>query len=372
MEPLQRLCKASEDPLAYAREWKKNNRGKVSGYPCAYTPEEILYAGGMLPFRIFSSSRSTARADTHLQSHCCSRIKGVLEDGLSGRLSFLDGVVFPHTCDAMQRLSDIWRLNLNLEYHADIPVPAKLGSGSAEKYMLEVFQAFRYEIEENMGMRISVGRLNAALDTYARLRGYVRQLYGLRLKNPETISGADLRAITRAAVIMDRDEFVEIMPLVIEQLNSGDIIGTGKKKRLVLSGGICDAYDISAVIEEAGGLVVGDDFCTGPRYFESEFTPAQDPMESIAAAYLERGICPAKHTDLFARTRRMIELVNTGEADGVIFVLLKYCDPHAFDYPQIKSALEKEGIPCMRLEIDGRHIDAQQIKTRCEIFFNTL
>ena len=32
-------------------------------------------------------------------------------------------------------------------------------------------------------------------------------------------------------------------------------------------------------------------------------------------------------------------------ADGVIFILLKFCDPHAFDYPYIKALLDSAGIP---------------------------
>jgi len=372
VEPLQTLYEAADDPLAYARRWKQNKRGKVIGYPCAYTPEEILYAGGMLPFRIFSANAGSMRADTHLPPYCCSRIKGILEDGLSGRLSFLDGAVFPHTCDAMQRLSDIWRLNLDLDYHADILVPGKLGTPSAVKYMLEVFRGFRHEIEEKMGVQISPGRLTAALGTYSRLKGFVRRVYDLRLKTPGRISRGDIQVVTRAAVIMDRDDFVEIMPAVIEQLNSRGMTGSGRKKRLILSGGLCDGCDLAVAIENAGGMVVGDDFCTGARYFDSEFTAAEDPLEAIAAAYLERVICPSKHSDLSARGRHLLRLVRSGEAEGVIFVRPRYCDPHAFDYPHLKTLLEKEGVPSMLLEIDGFRIDSEQVRTRCEIFFNTL
>jgi len=28
-----------------------------------------------------------------------------------------------------------------------------------------------------------------------------------------------------------------------------------------------------------------------------------------------------------------------------VFLLLKFCDPHAFDYPYIKEMLDKENIP---------------------------
>ena len=52
----------------------------------------------------------------------------------------------------------------------------------------------------------------------------------------------------------------------------------------------------------------------------------------------------------------------------MIFFLLKFCDPHAFDYPYLKEALDREGIPSMLLEVEDRLPADGQLRTRFEAF----
>jgi benzoyl-CoA reductase/2-hydroxyglutaryl-CoA dehydratase subunit BcrC/BadD/HgdB len=62
---------------------------------------------------------------------------------------------------------------------------------------------------------------------------------------------------------------------------------------------------------------------------------------------------------------------NTG-AQGVIFVLLKFCDPHAFDFPYMKELLDRAGIPGMLLEIEDQQTSEEQLRTRLEAFIELL
>ena len=56
-------------------------------------------------------------------------------------------------------------------------------------------------------------------------------------------------------------------------------------------------------------------------------------------------------------------------ARGVVFVFLKFCDPHGFDYPYIKSMLDEAGIPSMLFEIEDRLPAEGQLRTRIEAFW---
>ena len=56
----------------------------------------------------------------------------------------------------------------------------------------------------------------------------------------------------------------------------------------------------------------------------------------------------------------------------MIFLFLKFCDPHSFDYPYIKEMLDKEGIPSMLFEIEDQLPSEGQFKTRCEAFIEML
>ena len=67
-----------------------------------------------------------------------------------------------------------------------------------------------------------------------------------------------------------------------------------------------------------------------------------------------------------------MEKVRQNQADGVIFLFLKFCDPHAFDYPYMKEMLEKQGVPSMLFEIEDQTSSEGQLKTRCEAFMEML
>ncbi len=342
---------------------------KVIGYLCSYAPEELIYAAGLHPMRLFSSKSDISLADNHLQAYCCSLVRGVLEDSLAGRLGFLDGTVFPHTCDSIQRLSDIWRLNTRYEFFADVIMPVKLNTESARSYMRATLERFKSDLEEATGREITDDDLQESIDKFNRIRASLGRLYELRRENPALISGADMYAVVKGSMMMNRDELLELLPPIVAKLEAADVPSNGAK-RLVISGSICDSPDIYNIIEEAGGVVVGDDLCTGQRWFAGQM--AGDPMEALTSRYVERIVCPAKHSSITARGENIVSLVEQSGADGAIFMLLKFCDPHAFDYPYMKRYLDEAGIQNMLIEMDDQLLSGGQLATRLETFIHMI
>ena len=99
---------------------------------------------------------------------------------------------------------------------------------------------------------------------------------------------------------------------------------------------------------------------------------AGDVLEAIAERYLKRINCPAKHAGLYSRAEYIVCQVKENQADGVIFVYQKFCDPHAFDYPYIKKMLDEKGIPSLLIEIENQIPSEGQFKTRVEAFIEML
>ena len=85
-----------------------------------------------------------------------------------------------------------------------------------------------------------------------------------------------------------------------------------------------------------------------------------------------RTVCPAKHRGLSERAENLVRLAREKRAGGVIFFLLKFCDPHAFDYPYLREALEKAGIPSMVVEVEDRLPADGQLRTRFEAFIEMI
>jgi len=51
---------------------------------------------------------------------------------------------------------------------------------------------------------------------------------------------------------------------------------------------------------------------------------------------------------------------------------VKFCDPHAFDYPYLKEALDGAGIPSMLFEMEDQIPAEGQLKTRFEAFLEMI
>jgi bzd-type benzoyl-CoA reductase N subunit len=371
MEPMKVFSEVTGNAGKYATAWKEETGGKVIGHFCSYTPEEIITAAGALPFRILGSGGAVCRADAHLQAYSCSLVRGGLEDVLTGKLDFLDGTVFPHTCDSIQRLSDIWRMNVKDKFHLDVALPVKVNTESARTYMIEILRKFRKELQVELDVCISDERLRAAVKTHNRIRGDLARLYDIRARRPGTIDSTDVHTVSKASMVMDRKRFADALEQLVIGLDQ-PAGSAADRKRLVLTGALCSMPDIYQIIEESGGAVVWDDFCTGARYFEGMIDANGNLMESIADRYFTRMVCPAKHAGIYKRGEHLVRMAKERQADGVIFLLLKFCDPHAFDYPYMKEMLEKEGVPSLLFEVEDQIPSEGQLRTRCEAFIEML
>lgn len=109
MEKTEWLRRALSEPEQWATQWKAQG-GKVIGYLCGNVPEEIIVAAGALPVRIMGDPKdTTSLANAYLQSNICPFVRSCLDQGLKGRFKYLDGLIFPHTCDGICRLHDVWK-----------------------------------------------------------------------------------------------------------------------------------------------------------------------------------------------------------------------------------------------------------------------
>lgn len=372
MNILREFFDIAGDPAGYAEKWKVEHDGAVVGYLCSYTPEEIIVAAGALPFRILGSGRTISLADSHLQSYSCSLIRGALEDALTGRLNFLSGTIFPHTCDSIQRLSDIWRLNTGYKFHIDLVMPVKLQTKSAAVYMQSVIDRFKNELAAALNVNISEKNLRQAVYTCNRIRQNLRKLYNIQKTAPDRLNSIELHTVLMAAMVMDRNELDKKLTTLTKAVGLPDADVKSSGKKILLGGSVCTRPEIYRVIEDAGGSIVGDDFCTGARNIHLDVDTTGDMIEAVSRRYMTRSVCPAKHSGLQSRGEHLVSMAGESDAKGVILVYLKFCDPHLFDYPYIKAMLDKENIPCMLYEIEEGPWSGGQFQTRCEAFMELI
>ncbi len=361
------------NPAQKISEWKNQNDKKVLGYLCTYTPEEIIHAAGVMPYRIFGNANRASSADHHLQAYSCSLVRSALGEALEGDLNFLDGMVFPHTCDSIQRLSDIWRLNADMSFHFDVVHPVKLNTPESRDYMYAVLERFRNELGKALGEHISDTDLSESIKTFNKLRNKLKELYEIRKEKPYLISGEDIYYVLRASMTMDREEFAsQLEDFILELKKDTDSPPAKAPVGIIMTGGICDHPDIYSILEEAGAYVMWDDLCSGYRSFTGNLDENISPMESITKRYFERMECPAKHRGTKSRYENLNALIKEHKPQGIIILQLKFCDPHSFDYPYIKEHLDQENIPSLFLEIEEPTKAGETVRTRLETFVEML
>ena len=370
-EVLQEIKRIVKDPTSVGKHYKKTLKKPIIGYFCTYTPEEMIHAANCVPYRIMGRKKQVEFADRHLQSYSCSLVRTGLDMALAGDLDFLDGTVFPHTCDSIQRLSDIWRINAGFLYHADIVLPVKLHTESARTYIIEELSAFRASLEEFTGEKITDDALWESIRTYNLMRDNLNRLHEIKRKNPGIVRSTLADDCVQAAMYMPVEEHNRLMADILRDLEGKD--DPYDPIRVAVVGNMCVFPEIYDSIESAGGSVSGDDMCTGYRYYFLNVDEKKgDPIEALADRIVRRPLCAAKHSLDFDRGKFLSTIIDNTDARGVIFLLVKFCDPHSFDYPHLKNAAEKKGIPHMLIEMEMDNPSLGQIKTRIEAFIEML
>jgi len=355
-----------DDPYA---DWPERFPGrKAIGYFCSYVPLEILHAAGLTPVRILQLGSTAAAAHAHFPAFSCAMARTALERLVSSQLGFLNAVVFAHTCDTMQCLADAWRMVDSSQRVLHFSLPTTLDAAGSVEYVLNAHHQLLGELELLSGVRVSEEALLASIALYEERRRLLAELYRAR----ESLGAGELWRITVAGLLMPVEEHLTLLGRAISSLSDAPArFGTGP--RLAVAGTALHDGSLLELIEELGGQVVADNLCTGERAFQGQvdLQHHSDALAALTARALERPICPAKHKVGQEAAARILELVRSSRADGVVFVQPKYCDPCAFDYVPQRKALEVAGIPHVVVETETGACGAQA-RTRLQALLEML
>ena len=340
------------------------------GFFCPFVPEELIHAAGALPFRLMGTPIKMSHVQAHLPPNCCHLVKSSLESLLQGELPFLKGIVFSHTCDVMQGLADIWALQGCIPLQFNLMMPSRLDSELPRTFLKAEIDRFKKFLESNVG-GITPQSLKASIHLFNEIRRKLQEIYNHRPKWPTQISGSDFARMIRAGYLMDRQRYLQLLDDLLKALPEK----TGEGGNLVpvfLAGNMTHSDSYFSLIEEAGAIIVQDDLCSGMRFLRLMVPEDVDPIEGLTDRYLTSFLCPTKYKGIHAHAETLLAEVQKSGAEGVIFLLYKYCETHFFDYPDLKQALESKGIPTLLLEVEDPSYSIEQLKVRVQAFVEML
>jgi bcr-type benzoyl-CoA reductase subunit C len=362
---------------AYVKKWKESGKA-VIGYPCTYVPDEIIYAADILPYRLRGTgTTSSSIGDTYFGPVICSFPKCVLQLAGEGKFNFLDGAIIVPGCDSMRRLDECWR-KAGDDYPGTVPgffhyfgVPHKVTDYSL-KWSHEEALKLKQKIEEHFGVKITDEALKSAIRVYNESRRLLIQLDKLRAGDDLVITGEDALAVIMAASAMPRDEYNKLLRKTLAQMEDLKTPIAGRK-RLMLVGSVNDDLEFMKVIEDCGAVIVADTLCFGSRSYSDLTEEDGDPLFALTKRYLNHAYCPRMFGYYKERLKNIMDRARKAKVDGIILQNIRFCDLHGSENGIFERDLEKEGIPCMRMEREyGPLTESGRVKMRIDAFLERI
>ena len=364
---LSRFNEATTDPLSKLSEMEKATGKKVVGGFLYDLPEEMLHAAGLQPLIFWGTNKPLSRADTLIQSFCCSLVRSTLELLADGTLDGLQGMLIPHVCDSAQQMSSIWKYNFQDKYTDDYYLPKKLRSQSSRDYLLAELNRFKGSVEGFCGGKITESSMKESIKLYNENRALMRELNDLRLKKPGVISDKDFYTSVKASMMMPKEEHSALMKELLGSLKDAPA-GEEPEVKLVVSGLVWEPPELLDLFAEVGISIVGDDLYNGSRYFLKDVAEDGDPLEAMADRHINNLPCCCYHYPQQETARHLIKLVKDTGAHGIVILELMFCEPQDFELPDLLKAIEEAGIHELSLETEQQTTALGQMKTRLEAF----
>ncbi len=360
-----------EERKKWAREWKKSGK-KVIGIVDFYLPEEIFYAGDILPWRLTGTWNAFAPLSKQYQvlgtDVSCVHITEAL---LSGEYDFLDGAIFTDWDDDVRRMNDVVSYAKATPYTHIIYIP-RIKTDLACRYFAQSLKRLITELEKNFSVLISNDSLQQAIELCGETRTLLKKVYQLKSKKVPPLSGSETLELVTASLVMPKEifnrELSEIMPYLKERKTS---VGQNKPRLLVASDRL-DHPGYLKLIEDAGSIVVMDDFDTGSRYAYSQVTHGgEDLVYSLAKSSINRPACP-RMTFYDKHVEEVIKWVKEYNVDGVINLPHNYGYSRLYTAPYFRDRLNQEGISVTTFRREYHLANEGQLKTRVGAFLEMI
>jgi bcr-type benzoyl-CoA reductase subunit C len=357
---------AIADIPATIRRHRDRLERPVIGVLPAYFPLELIHAAGGYPVQLWGAGVAIDHAEAYLQPYCCSVARSVLELEMRGRAELIHAYVFTSLCDTLINLRELYRRLFDKPV-LGLSIPVTHTAEGRRGFLAEAIENLIKGFETITGRRVSADALRESASRFGRVRFLQRELYRLRRERPGAIKNADFHAVLKAGFFLPVDEYGRLLENLLAGLESIDP-PTGRRPRLVLSGMVFDPLDAQGLFDEAGADVVDDDFANGWRSVSKETLRVDDLVEGVAEHLFGGVPCCCIHNPGRDRHDYLVRKIRDAGADGVVFWYVKFCEPDAFDRPQLLARLKQQDIAATVLEMDLSLKSIESLRTRIQAF----
>lgn len=358
--------------LGYIEDQKKNGKHVVGIY-CGYAPVELMIALDLTPAVLCAFSNATIEtAEATLPANLCPLIKssyGFIEKDSCPFYWAAEAVIAETTCDGKKKMFELIASRKPLHV-MDLPQlcdePEALDNWTTMIKKLKGFLEKTFEVQAD-----DEAIEQAIRENNQKNRLVMEMLDHSALENP-VLGWAEMLDIVfyatpgRGKLINDTLE--KGVKVLQARVQNGYVHGRKGAPRILITG--CptagDAAKVFKIIEEAGGVIVALDSCTGMKPFSEMIAEnTGDPLRAIAQRYLKIP-CAC----MTPNTRRLFELdrmIAKYRPDAVIDIVLQACHGyHVESFKVGKHIGERHHLPFLKIVTDYSPGDIGQLTTRIE------
>ena len=352
--------------LPTVKRWREAG-GKVLGHFQVYFPEELAHAAGMLPVKVRGAAVERQQADSHFGSYLCSILRTSFELALTGRLQ-LDLFVTHPICDAARNLAAVW--GRNLPYPAQILYfPQNPNSAASVDYLAAEYGRVLRDIEEVAEVEVSSAALNHSIEVFNQNRRFLHELYGIRSTTPWLLPVDEAYVLLALGGLIPREEHNRLLARVLPLIRAREH-RRQDKIRVVFEGGFCEQppLDLLRAIAQLC-YVVDDDLLIGLRWILDDVALTDQPLHSLADAYLNHSsYSPVQHDLRKPKEQMLLQRIRASSAEAAIIAAAKMCEPGLDEQVAYMKELDQHRIPYFVTEFEEKMTSFDHLQIQLETF----
>lgn len=363
---------------------KACEEGKIAvGDVCSMIPEVLLNLPGCFSVRLRAPRTGSIEIGTYyMTSLLCEYCRALVERAVEGGYNFLDCIISPDACAAMNRCVENMELLKTCEkekfFITYSDVPMKSDETALKHYVKQMRLRVLEPLHDTYGIDVSDKALLEAVRQHNEICRLIREIGAFRKEKCPRITGYEFYIFCLATYCCPKDELLQILEETLEEVRTREPDSENTYRiRVVLAGSEIDDLDFIKLIEDSGALVVADRHCFGsfPGRDEIQVHEGEDMLTQICRHYMVTGQCPRfMNTEKIQERKEYVDqLAKEYHADGIIYEQMKFCDYWGYERMAASHIMHEEyGYPV--LSIDRPYVvgSSGQLRTRVQAFVESV
>lgn len=334
-----------------AAEMERTGKRAV-GCMLEFCPEEIVYAANMLPVGLWGADIELREVKRYFPAFFCAPIQQSMELALQGAFDgVLSAVIVPILCDALKSAGQNWRIAVPEIPMIPVVYPQNRQIKAGQRFMESELREVKARLEQICGRPISEDALNQSINVYNEYRLSMQEFSSVASRHTDVITASARHNVFMNGFLRDKADYTMLVRELTSELKK--LPEVKPRRAVALTGIALDTERVLRCMEENGFAVTADMLAQESLQVETLVPENGSALERIAAWWSNVRCSSLTLDEKKLRADKLVELVSSGLADGIIVAMPAFCDPEEYDYPILCEVLQQKGVAQIGLELSG-------------------